>query len=119
MPTSPDTLLRRIRTAILPDHPEPEVIGVDDWSYRRAVKFGTSLCDLKAHVVLDLLPDRDSESPTQWLSAHKKLTVISRDRASAYSKAAKDGAPQAIQVARKCHRRFVILQSAFSKTKWP
>ena len=103
MPTSPDTLLRRIRTAILPDHPEPEVIGVDDWSYRRAVKFGTILCDLKAHVVLDLLPDRDSESLTRWLSAHKKLTVISRDRASAYSKAAKDGAPQAIQVADRWH----------------
>jgi len=84
MPTSLDTLLGWIRTAILPDHPEPEVIGVDDWSYRRGVKFGT-------------------ESLSRWLNAHEKLTVISRDSASAYSKAAKDGAEQAIQVADRWH----------------
>jgi transposase len=103
MPSSADTLLRRIQTAILPDHPEPEVIGVDDWSYRRGINFGTILCDLKTHKVLNLLPNRDSESLAQWLSNHTQLTIISRDRASVYSKAAKESAPQAIQVADRWH----------------
>jgi transposase len=35
MTTSPDTLLRRLRQAVLLEHPTPKVLGVDDWAFRR------------------------------------------------------------------------------------
>ena len=92
-----------IRSAKLPETPEPSVIGVDDWSYRRGVKFGTIICDLNNHTTLDLLPDRNSETLSRWLKAHQQLAIISRDRAGEYSKAAQEGAPQAVQVADRWH----------------
>lgn len=115
MPSSPDTLLRRIRSAKLPENPEPSVIGVDDWSYRHGVKFGTIICNLNNHTTLDLLPDRNSETLSCWLEAHKHLAIISRDRAGEYSKAAQEGAPQAIQVADRWHLlKNIVLQLRFT-----
>jgi transposase len=35
MTTSPDTLLRRLRQAVLVECPTPKVLGVDDWAFRR------------------------------------------------------------------------------------
>jgi hypothetical protein len=37
MPTSPDTLLRRIRSTTLPETPVPHVLGIDDWAFRKVV----------------------------------------------------------------------------------
>src|SRR5947209_2362347 len=35
MATSPDTLLRLVHRAALPEPPAPRVVAVDDWAYRR------------------------------------------------------------------------------------
>ena len=55
--TSPDTLLRYIKH--LPHlHLEPvRVLGIDDWSWRKRVRYGTILVDLERDKVVDLLPD--------------------------------------------------------------
>lgn len=62
LPTSPTTLLRRIMA--LPDvTPGPvQELGIDDFSFRRGLRFGTILVDLERHGVLDLLPDRQAET---------------------------------------------------------
>jgi transposase len=59
--------------------------------------------DLERHQVIDLLPDRRSETVKVWLQGHPEIEVISRDRAGSYADAARQGAPQATQVADRFH----------------
>jgi len=102
-PLSADTLLTAIRRAVSPDPPTPRVIGLDDWSWRRGQRFGTSIVDLERHAVVDLLPDRAVDSAVAWLKQHPQITTIARDRSGVYAEAATKGAPQATQVADRWH----------------
>jgi transposase len=103
MATSPDTLLRLIRTSPEPDYAPPRVLGIDDWALRKGQTYGTILVDLERAQVIDLLPDRTPGTVTAWLQQHPSIEVLSRDRASAYAQAGNAGAPQAIQVADRFH----------------
>jgi transposase len=103
LPTSPDTLLRRIRQ--LPPLPSstPRVVGIDDWAKRKGRSYGTILVDLERRVPIELLPDREETTVRRWLETHPEVRVISRDRAPQYAEAARVGAPQAIQVIDRWH----------------
>ena len=103
MTTSPDTLLRLIRTSPEPAFAPPRVLGIDDWAMCKGQTYGTILVDLEKACVIDLLPDRTSETVSAWLKRYPGIEVISRDRASGYAKAGTAGAPQAVQVADRFH----------------
>jgi transposase len=103
MPTSGDTVLRRVRTAPMPRVRLAHVIGVDDWAYKKGQTYGTIICDLERRCPIDLLPDRESESLSNWLRNHSEVQVVSRDRSGAYANGIEDGAPEAIQVADRWH----------------
>ena len=60
--------LRLVQAAPAPTAPTPEVIGVDEWAWRRGQRYGPILVNLEARRVRDLLPDRSAESVATWLA---------------------------------------------------
>lgn len=99
----PNTVLNIVRAITPQVDYTPRILGVDDWAMRKGVRYGTVLCDLEQGAIIDLLPDRDSQTLQTWLVAHPGIEIISRDRASAYSDAINKAAPTAIQVADRFH----------------
>jgi transposase len=103
LPTSPDTLLRRVKEFGDGPLPPPRFVGIDDWAWRKGQRYGTIVVDLERSRVIDLLPDRDAETVKKWLKKHPDVELISRDRWSDYAQAAAEAAPDAQQVADRWH----------------
>jgi transposase len=102
-PGSPDTILRLVKGAELPVASSPRVVGLDDWSWKRRLRYGTLICDLESRNPLDVLADRSVETVSAWFEKHPSVEIVSRDRSSEYAAAIKKGAPQAIEVADRWH----------------
>ena len=100
---SRDTILRLVRQSEQAAQPEPHVIGLDDWAWKRRLRYGTLICDLERGLPIDLLPDRTVETVSAWLKKHPSIHTISRDGSSEYASAIKKGAPQAREVSDRWH----------------
>jgi transposase len=103
MPTSPDTLRRRVKAAPDEPVPPPRYVGIDDWAIRKGQRYGTIVIDLERGRVPDLLPGRDGEALKAWLREHPGVEVVTRDRWLAFAQAAADAAPPTRQIADRFH----------------
>jgi transposase len=104
LPVGVDTLLRTLRRrAAAPDAVPLQVIGIDEWAWRRRQRYGTLICDLERRQVVDLLPDREPATVRAWLSRHPEVRVVARDRAGGYAGDVTEAAPGALQVADRWH----------------
>jgi transposase len=100
---SRDTILRLVRQSEQLVQSEPHVIGLDDWEWKRRLRYGTLICDLERGLPIDLLPTRAVEAVSAWLQDHPSVDIVSRDGSSEYASAIKIGAPQARQVSDRWH----------------
>ena len=105
LPQSDDTILRSLKR-----HPGARdeaamlrVVGIDDWAWQKGCRYGTIMVDLEQREVVDVLPDRSVEATSRWLGQHSGVEVVSRDRCGLYAEGARQGAPQANQVADRFH----------------
>ena len=101
---SPDTLLNMLKKkAKTIETSVGEIIGIDDWAYRRSTRYGTIICDLKSHRIVDVIEGRTSDDLANWLKEHPHITMVSRDRATSYAHAVEEVLPNAIQIADRFH----------------
>lgn len=99
----PDTLLRLIRNYPEPKTDTTQVMGIDDFAFRKGNTYGTILIDLEKHIPIDLLPDRTSGTLAEWLKAHPDIKIITRDRSNEYARGVSEGGPEIIQIADRWH----------------
>ncbi|MFI1705135.1 ISL3 family transposase [Streptomyces griseoruber] len=95
-------LLGHLDAPAVPDR-APRVLGVDEFAFRHGRRYRTILVDVETHQLVDVLPDRSSETLADWLRDHAGAEVVCRDRASAYTRAVKEAAPGATEVADRWH----------------
>ena len=100
---SADTVDNILKKVVIKDDPNVEMIGIDDISTRKGMKYATVIYDLKTHHLIALLEGREKEDIIPWLKAHPKIIVVARDRASAYAEAINEILPNAIQIADRFH----------------
>lgn len=111
------TLLNHLKKLSLPEFEVPEILGVDDFAWRKGRKYGTILVDLERHQPIAVLADRKAETLAEWLTQHPGVKVLSRDRSTTYKKGMSQGCPEALQVADRFHlvqNLGEILEQVFS-----
>ena len=94
-------MLRKLAEGAI--QPMGDVIGVDDFAYRKGKRYCTAIYDGVTHATIDILEGRDGTALREWLRKNKQIKIVTRDRASAYAKAISDELPHAMQIADRFH----------------
>jgi transposase len=109
---SGDTIIRMLRQlADCAVQPMGDVIGVDDFAYRKGQSYCTVICDGVTHRAIDILEGRDGKALKEWLAKNKQVKVVTRDRAGAYASAISEVLPEAMQVADRFHLHQNLLSA--------
>jgi hypothetical protein len=103
MPVGHTTILRHVKRGARGGPATLRVAGIDDWAWKKGMTYGTMIVDLERRQVVDVLADRSAGSTAEWLRVHPEVEMVSRDRAGLYADGARQGAPQARQIADRFH----------------
>ena len=101
--TTAKTIIRHVLQLPLPKNPSIQIVGIDEWAWKKGSRYGTILVDLEHRRVADLLPERSVETSAAWFQEHPEVKIVSRDRGKIFREAASVGAPQAQQIADRFH----------------
>ena len=129
MPVCSSTLIRAIHHQPVKQNETPKILGIDDWAFKKRLNYGTVMVDMERRKIIDLLPDRETDSVRRWLEAHPGVQVVSRDRYSNFANGVKQASEDIVQVADRWHllknmgdaiqktidRNYIILKSAREK----
>jgi transposase len=104
---------------IEPQIDTPICIGIDDFAFRKGLNYGTIICDLETHKVIDILENRDSSTVESWLKQHPSVDVISRDGSITYKSAITSANSKIIQISDRFHfiRNFLDALKKDMKSK--
>jgi transposase len=103
IPTTANTLIRRVLELPLPEEGSVRIAGIDEWAWKKGSHYGTVLVDLEHRRVAALLAERSVESSTAWFKKHAEVKMVSRDRGKIFRAAVDAGAPQAKQIVDRFH----------------
>ena len=109
---SGDTIIRLL-TKRYEQQEEPvcgEVIGVDDFAFKKRHRYGTIIIDEETRKPVAILDGRDGKGVKDWLQQNKHIKAITRDRASAYAAAIQEILPDAMQIADRFHLHQNLLE---------
>ena len=73
-----------------------DIIGVDDFAYKKRHTYGTIVVNENTHEPVTLLDGRNGDTLWEWLKNNKNVKVVTRDRASAYAKVISEELPDAM-----------------------
>ena len=76
LPVSNDTLLRIVRRRTRVPSEPLNVVGIDDWAWRRNHRYGSIICNLERRRVVTLLPDRERSTAETWFAGHPGISII-------------------------------------------
>jgi transposase len=109
---SGDTIIRMLRKLTgISIPPSSDIIGVDEFAYRKGHTYCTVICDGVTREPIDILDGRDGEALREWLRKNKQIKKITRDRAGAYAKAISNELPDAMQIADRFHLHQNLLKA--------
>ena len=100
---TPRAVLRFLHALPLPAVAPPHIIGLDDWAWKRRLRYGAVVVDLERDQPIALLAERSQEVVGQWLKAHPTITLVARDRSKEFAAAITAALPHAQQVADRWH----------------
>lgn len=81
----------------------PRILGIDELAFRRGRTYGSVLVDVETSRPVDVLSDRETGSVAAWLQEHPGAEIVCRDRLMASTKAIRQAAPDALEVADRWH----------------
>jgi hypothetical protein len=99
MPVGGSALLRLIRRLKLPAVPAVEVLGVEEFAFRRGRKFGTILVGMHSRRPVDVLPDHTADPSAAWLQGRDHVRTVCRVRDGSFAEGAQRALPDIPHVA--------------------
>lgn len=88
-----------------------EIVGIDDFAFKKRNTYGTIIVDEKSHSPIAILDGRDGKTLRQWLKGNQHIKAVTRDRASAYAKVISEELPDVMQIADRFHLHQNLLDA--------